>query len=134
MASSTQSVNVTGLRDQQQGFALLFGTVLVLLGVIDYSGMLEIDGRFLGIFRISPLVNLVHVLTGLLGLVLGRYTGGGTLFNKVGSVIYLVIFLVGVVMDTGDSDGGNGATNGLHLLLGIVVGIVGFGIGESRPR
>lgn len=134
MATQTESTNRTGLRDSQRPLALLFGVVLVVLGVADFVAIAETDGLLLGVFAISPVVNLVHVLTGLLGLFLGRYEGAGTLFNKLGGVIYLVVFLAGVVAVLAGFEGINWATNGLHLLLAIVVGAVGFAVGESRPR
>lgn len=133
MASGTQEANLTGLRDQQQVLALLFGVVLIVLGVLDFIGVGATDGRLLGIFAISPIVNLVHVLTGLLGVILGRYAGGGALFNKLGGVIYLAVFAVGAVAVAAGLGGIDWATNGLHLLLGIVVAAIGFGVGESRP-
>lgn len=134
MATETASTDLTRLRDPQKTLALLFGAVLVVLGTVDFVDVAGTDDRLLGVFAIPPLVNLVHVLTGLLGLFLGRYAGGGTLFNKLGWVIYLVVFLAGVVADLAGSEGINRATNGLHLLLAIAVGAVGFGIGEPSPR
>lgn len=134
MAIETRSTNLTGLRDPQRPLALLFGAVLVSLGVVDLVGVAGTDGRLLGVFAIPPLVNVVHVLTGLLGLYLGRYEGAGTLFNKLGGVIYLVVFLAGAVAVLAGVGGINWATNGLHLLLAIVVGAVGFVVGEPRPR
>lgn len=125
---------VTEPRDEQQGLALLFGVVLVLLGIIDYSGVLVSDSRLLGVFSISPLFNLVHVLTGLLGVVLSTYAGAGALFNKLGGIIYFVVFIGGTGATVAGSDNTNWATNGLHLLLSVVVAAVGFGVGESRPR
>lgn len=134
MATETASANLTRIRDPQKPLALLFGGVLVLLGIVDFVGVAGTDGLLFGVFAISPLVNLVHVLTGLLGLFLGRYEGAGTLFNKLGGVIYLIVFLAGVVVALAGVGGVNWATNGLHLLLAIVVGAVGFGVGEPRPR
>lgn len=134
MTIETDGEDATGPRDQQQVPALLFGVILLALGVLDYGGIGVTDGRLLDAFAIPPIVNLVHVLTGLLGVVLGRYAGGGALFNKLGGVIYLAVFVVGAVAVAAGIGGLNWATNGLHLLLGIVVAAVGFGVGESRPR
>lgn len=145
MATTTDTDTGTGtpaeLRDPQRPLAVLFGVVLVALGVVDYalgaagySGPLLADGRLLGVFEFSPVVNAVHVLTGLLGLFLARYHGASSLFNKLGGVIYLVVFLAGAVAALAGVRGVNWATNALHLVLAVVVGAVGFGVGESRPR
>lgn len=129
------------LRDPQRPLALLFGAVLVAIGVVDYglgaagySGALLTDGRLFGVFEFSPVVNVVHVLTGVLGLFLGRYHGAASLFNKLGGVIYLVVFLAGSVATLADVSVINWAANALHLVLAVVVGAVGFGVGASRPR
>ena len=133
MLTLTKVANAAGPHDEQQGLARLFGAVLILLGIIDFSGVLVTNDRLLGVFRISPLLNLIHVLTGLLGVVLSIYAGAGTLFNKLGGVIYFVVFLGGTGATVVGSDSTNWATNGLHLFLGVVVAAVGFGMGESRP-
>lgn len=129
--TTAQATNGNERRDPQQGLATLFGAILVLLGVMDYSGVLSNDDRFLGVFRISPVINAVHVLTGVLGLFLARYVGGGTLFNKLGGLIYLLVALVGVLIEHEDGDG---ATTVLHFLLAVVVGWVGFEGGSRRPE
>lgn len=134
MASETQTANITGIQDPQRKLAALFGGVLVLLGVVGFSGVLATDGLLLGVFSIPLVVNVVHMLTGLLGLVLAAYPGAGTLFNKVGGVIYLVVFLVGALFVAAGYGGLNWATNGLHLLLAVVVGAVGFEGGKRRPK
>lgn len=134
MAVETGRTDLARRRDPQRPLALLFGMVLVVLGVVDFVAVAETDGLLLGVFAIPLLVNLVHVLTGLLGLFLGQYEGAGTLFNKLGVVIYLVVFLAGVVAVLAGFQGINWATNALHLLLTVVVGTVGFGVGEQRPR
>lgn len=134
MATETASTDPTRLRDPQKPFARLFGGVLVVLGIVDYIGVAGTDDRLLGVFAISPPVNLVHVLTGFLGLFLSRYEGAGTLFNKLGGVSYLVVSLAGTVAVLADVESVNWETNGLHLLLAVVVGAVGFGMGKPRPR
>lgn len=121
------------MHDPQKPFTRLFGAVLVGLGVADFVGVLVIDGRFLGIFSIGPVTNVVHVLTGTLGIVLSMYAGAATLFNKLGGLIYLLVFLFGVMGRASGISKTGWTTNGLHLLLALVVGAVGFGVGKSNP-
>lgn len=136
MSFDTGEADLTLLRDPQQVFALLFGAILVVVGVLGFAPQAVTDGLLLGIFGVNPLHNVVHILTGLLGLVLGYYAGGASLFNKVGGVLYLVLFLVGaiaVALGSGLFLNLNWADNLLHLGLAILVGAVGFGIGERHP-
>lgn len=121
------------MHDPQKPLALLFGVVLVVLGVADFVGLLVTDGRFLGVFSIGPVTNVVHVLTGLLGIVLSTYAGAATLFNKLGGLIYLVTFAFGVLGTVAGIATTDWTTHGLHLLLAVVVGAVGFGVGKSNP-
>lgn len=132
-ATATAAANESQPRDPQGKLATLFGAVLVVLGVVDASGVLSNDDRLLGVFRIPPSLNVVHVLTGLLGLFLARYVGGATLFNKLGGVIYGVVTVGGVIGVLAGRDGVNWETNAVHLLLAVVVGWVGFEGGTRRP-
>ena len=133
-APPSLTANAGEPRDPQRKLATLFGAVLVALGVVDASGVLSNeDGRFLGVFRIPPSINAIHVLTGLLGLFLARYAGGATLFNKLGSVIYLVVTLGGALGTLTGRAGVDWKTNAFHLLLAAVVGWVGFEGGKRRP-
>lgn len=131
-ATPTAAARLPRYTDPHQVLALVGGLVLVALGLLDPLGALVVDGLFLGVFAFPPWVNVVHVLTGLLGVVLSQYPGAGALFNKLGGVIYLVVFLVGEV-GVLVGFGVNLATSGLHLLLAVVVGAVGFGLGEEHP-
>jgi len=137
MATATSEADLSTLRDPQKLFALLFGLVLVVVGVLGFvPQVVSGDGLLLGFFGINALHNAVHILTGLLGLVLGYYAGGASLFNKVGGVLYLAVFLVGTIALALGSElylNLNWADNVLHLALGLLVGAVGFGIGDARP-
>lgn len=126
-------VDLPRFGEPQQGLALLFAIVLTALGAVGLAGLFEVDGALFGVFSLSTTASIVHLATGLLGLVLSMFAGAGALFNKVGSVIYTVVFLVGLVeLLTGGTSLG-WATNGLHLGLALLTAAVGFGIGEGRP-
>lgn len=123
-----------GAVDEQQWLAFLFGLVLFALGVLDLAGVMVTDGLLFGVFEISIGFGVVHVLTGLLGMFLSTYTGAGTLFNKLGAVIYLVVFLVSAGWVLAGTELLNWATPALHLGLALLTGLVGFGVGRQRPR
>lgn len=120
--------------DEQQWLAFLFGLVLLVLGAVDLLGVLATDGLLLGVFLISIGFSGLHIFTGLLGIFLSTFAGAGTLFNKLGAVIYLVAALVTAIAILVGSQLVNWATAGLHLGLALLTGLVGFGVGEHRPR
>jgi hypothetical protein len=121
--------------------ALVVAAVFLLVGVLgfipgittDYDGMTfaghESTAMLLGVFHVSILHNIVHLLFGVIGLVLARTVSGATAFLVGGGIVYLVLWVYGLVVDH-DSAANfvplNAADNWLHLFLG--VGMVGLGL------
>jgi hypothetical protein len=131
-------------RTPVQNVARLVGIVFLLVGIAGfipgittnlYDG-LEFAGddgtaELLGIFKVSVLHNLVHVLFGIAGLALASTWSGARNFLIGGGVIYLALWLIGLV---GGADWipANDADNWLHLGLG--VGMIAAGVVLTRER
>jgi hypothetical protein len=127
--------------------AMAVGAVFLLVGVLgfipgittNYGDMTfaghESGAELLGIFQVSILHNVVHLLFGLAGLALGRTWSGARNFLIGGGVIYLVLWLYGLLIDRESGANFvpvNTADNWLHLLLGIAM--VALGVLLSRRR
>ena len=128
--------------------AAVVGAVFVLVGILgfipgittDYGSMgfagHESDAMLLGIFQVSILHNLVHLLIGAVGIALARTASGARAFLLGGGVVYLVLWLYGLLVDH-DSSGNfvpfNNADNWLHLVLGIAMVGIGVALGRMRP-
>ena len=82
-----------------------------------------------GIFQVSVLHNIVHLLFGLAGLALAATPSGARTYLVGGGAIYLVLALLGIV-GGGDWIPVNDADNWLHLLLG--AGMIGLGVLTTR--
>jgi hypothetical protein len=101
---------------------------------LDFAGH---DGgaELLGIFQVSVLHNLVHILFGIAGLALSRTFDGSRTFLVGGGAIYLVLWVYGLIVDK-DSGANfvpvNSADNWLHFVLG--AGMVALGLVLSRER
>lgn len=86
-------------------------------------------------FQVSILHNIVHLLFGVAGLALARTVTGARNYLVVGSAIYLVLFVYGLVV--GQESAAkfvpvNTADDILHLILGI--GMIGLGVALThRP-
>ena len=115
---------------------LLVGILGFVPGVTSNYDDLSFAGHhsraeLLGIFQVSVLHNIVHLLFGVAGLAMARHAKSAVSYLIGGGVVYLVLWIYGLVIDR-DSDANfvpvNDADNYLHLLLGlgmIVLGLVG---------
>jgi hypothetical protein len=91
------------------------------------------EALLLGIFQVSILHNIVHLLFGIAGLALARSFSGARNYLIGGGVVYLVLWIYGLVIDQSTSANFvpvNTADNWLHLVLG--VGMIGLGVALSR--
>lgn len=91
------------------------------------------DAQLLGVFQVSVLLNLVHLLFGVAGVLLARSPGGARAFLVGGGTIYLVLYLYGIAISEGSGANFvplNHADNLLHLGLGL--GMVALGVLPER--
>jgi hypothetical protein len=95
----------------------------------------ESEAELLGLFQVSVLHNIVHLLFGVAGLVLARSIGGARSFLIGGGIIYLVLWIYGLAIDH-DSTANfvplNDADNWLHFLLGAGMIALGLVLGPRR--
>ena len=134
-----------GNRTPVQSIALLVGAVFLLVGVLGFIpgitthyGDLSFAGhdsgaKLLGIFQVSILHNIVHLLFGVVGLALARTADGARTFLVGCWVVYLVLWLLGIV-SAGDWIPVNTADNWLHFVLGIAMLGLGFVTGRATAR
>lgn len=95
----------------------------------------ESGAQLLGIFAVSVLHNVVHILFGVVGLAVARTASGARTFLIGGGVVYAVLWLYGVLVDADASANFvplNDADNWLHLLL--AVAMIGLGVALTRGR
>ena len=130
-------------RTPVQSLAALTGAVFLAVGVLGFIpgitthyGDLAFagdgsDAKLLGIFQVSILHNIVHLLYGIAGLALARTWEGARTFLIGGGVVYLALWILGIV---GGADWvpTNSADNWLHFVLG--VGMVALGFVATRGR
>jgi hypothetical protein len=136
--------NTVGTRPARLA-AMVVAAVFLLVGVLgfipgattDYDGMTfaghESTAMLLGVFHVSILHNIVHLLFGIAGFAMARTVSGATAYLIGGGAVYLLLWLYGLVIDQ-DSAANfvpvNGADNWLHLVLG--VGMIGLGVALRR--
>jgi hypothetical protein len=136
-------------RTPRQLLAAIVGVVFLLVGVLGFIpgvttryDMLTWAGHhsgamLLGVFAVSILHNIVHLAFGVAGLAMARTPGGAKAFLVGGGVLYLVLWLYGLLIDQGSAANFvpvNTADNWLHLGLGVgmlALGLIPFGTTRS---
>src|SRR5438034_9727882 len=133
------------VRTPVQSLAALAGAVFLAVGVLGFIpgitthyGDLSFAGsgsgaKLLGIFQVSVLHNIVHVLFGVTGLALAKTAESARTFLIGGGVVYLGLWLLGIV-GGGDWIPADSADNWLHFGFGLGMIGLGFVTGRSIAR
>lgn len=131
----------TSARTPAQIVTMLVGIVFLLVGIagfipgvtenfdeITFAGH-ESGAELLGVFQVSVLHNIVHLLFGVVGLAAATRHASSRTYLLVGGLIYLALWVYGLATDH-DSDANfvplNDADNWLHLGLGAGMVLLGL--------
>jgi len=141
----TNTKSVDRQRTSLQKAAMAVGAVFLLVGILGFiPGVTsnyeslgvagpESEALLLGIFQVSILHNIVHLLFGVAGLLMARTRTQAKNYLLYGGIIYLILWVYGLVVGL-DSPANfvpfNTADNWLHLVLGI--GMVALALLLSR--
>jgi len=131
-----------------QTAALVVGAVFLLVGILGFIPGITSDydqlsgaghhsgAMLLGLFQVSVLHNIVHLLFGVAGLAAARAVATARTFLIAGGVIYLVLWIYGLIIDK-DSGANfvplNTADDWLHFVLGLGMIALGFLLTRTRP-
>ena len=128
-----------------QTAARVVGIVFLLVGILGFiPGVTsnfetimfaghESEALLLGLFQVSILHNIVHLLFGIAGLLLARTFDGARNYLIWGGVVYLLLWLYGLFIDQESAANFvplNDADNWLHLVLGIGMILLGLLLGR----
>ncbi|MBP3978489.1 DUF4383 domain-containing protein [Microbacterium sp. BLY] len=131
-----------------QKTALIVGIVFLVVGIAGFIPGLthsaehlhgagaDSEALLLGVFQVSVLHNIVHLLFAVAGIALAASPRASRLYLIIGGLAYLVVWLYGLIAVGNEQLNFlpvNNADNWLHL--GLAVGMVLLGIFVSRePR
>src|SRR5687767_13090985 len=145
--SASDSATARSDRTAVQKAALAVGIVFLAVGVLgfipgittNYSALAiyshHSDALLLGIFQVSILHNIVHLLFGVAGFLLARTVSGARNYLVWGGAIYLVLFVYGLIVGQRSAANFvpvNTADDFLHLVLG--GGMIALGLALTRRR
>ncbi len=138
---STNNTTRTDAEKLAKTIAAAVGAVFLLVGILgfipgvtaDHDTMSFADhhseAKLLGIFQVSVLHNIVHLLFGVAGLAAARVARHVPTYLFASAAIYLVLTIYGIVIDKDSSANFvpvNSADNWLHL--GLAAGMAAFGL------
>lgn len=98
-------------RSPVQLAALLYGIVFLLVGIAGFIpgvttnvdsmqlGGHHSEAMLLGIFQVSVLHNIVHLLFGIAGIALSRRPNPARTYLLIGGIVYAVLWIYGLVID-----------------------------------
>ena len=147
MASNRPAVAGARYGTALQKAALAVGAVFLLVGILGFIPGIttgydtmsfashQSGALLLGIFNVSILHNIVHLLFGVAGIAMARTFTGARTYLIGGGVIYLVLFIYGMIIDHQSAANFvpvNTADNWLHLALAI--GMIALGVLLSRAN
>jgi arginine exporter protein ArgO len=136
-----------------QKVSLIVGIVFLVVGIAGFIPGLTTNmdqmsfaghdsmSMLLGVFQVSVLHNIVHLLYGIAGVAFARSRRGSRNYLIWGGVVYAVIWLYGLFFG-GDMPANfvplNSADNWLHLFLAVAMILLGIflsprGAGVDRP-
>ncbi len=118
-----------------QTLALLFGAVFVLVGILGFIpgittnyGDMTFAGQgsgaeLLGIFQVSILHNIAHLLFGV-GILAAKKHSSAVQYLLFGGLVYVVLFVYGLIVSEGSSANFipvNNADDVLHIVLALAL-------------
>lgn len=141
MSSRTDTTGVRATRSHVQIAAAVVGAVFLLVGILGFIPGIttghdsmeaaghESHAELLGLFQVSVLHNVVHLLFGVAGLALARTAANARNYLIGGGAVYLVLWIYGMVIDKSSAANFvpvNVADDWLHFFLG--VGMIALGV------
>ncbi len=130
-----------------QTTALIFGVVFLVVGILgfipgittNYDQLMFAghgsEAMLFGVFQVSILHNIVHLLFGVAGFLFSRAAASARSFLIWGGVVYAVLLVYGLVVPQGQDANFvpvNTADNWLHLIL--AVAMIASGLLLTRDR
>ncbi|NAS23903.1 DUF4383 domain-containing protein [Herbidospora sp. NEAU-GS84] len=132
-------------RTRLQQASLAVGVVFLIVGILgfipgittQYNSMgaagHESMAMLFGLFQVSVLHNIVHLIFGVAGIAMARTWDSARLFLIGGGIIYLILWVYGLIVSQESAANFvplNTADDWLHFVLGVVM--IALGVLLSR--
>jgi hypothetical protein len=132
--------HVTGTkRSPAQLYALIFGALLTIAGITgffynsDFTSDKGVRDAVFGVLDVNGWHNVVHILTGVIGLaVASSYSASRSYALGVG-LIYIIVAIWGFIIGSGDSILSIIPVNTEDNILHLLIGVAGIAAGMATP-
>ena len=129
-------------RSPAQLYALVFGLVLVAAGILGFfyeasfatgdDTLVERDA-VLGILDVNGWHNVVHIVSGVVGLAVAGSYANARLYALGLGAVYIVVTILGFLYGDGDSIFKLIPVNTEDNILHLLIGVAGIGAGMATP-
>jgi uncharacterized protein DUF4383 len=112
--------------------AVLFGVILLVVGVLGFVPGVTKDEMLLGIFHVNTIHNIVHLLSGAVALFCGMTSVGASRnYFRIFGIVYGAVAVLGLMHMREHTNllgliSNNDATTYLHIAIAAVSLILGF--------
>jgi Domain of unknown function (DUF4383) len=131
-------------RSPAQTFSLLIGWVLLIAGVVGffYNGSFATGSHIpsddvFGLLSVNGWHNVVHIVTGLIGLWAARTWSGARTYSYALFVVYTGVFVLGLAYGTNDAVLSlipiNAADDALHAIIAAAALVSGLATPAAPP-
>ena len=126
-------------RSPAQLYALIFGGVLTVAGIVgffynsDFTSNRAAHDAVFGILSVNGWHNLVHIGSGVLGLIAASSYASSRTYALVLGVAYIAVAVWGFIIGSGDSILSIIPVNTEDNVLHLVIGVAGIAAGRATP-
>jgi hypothetical protein len=132
--------HVTGTsRSPAQLYALIFGALLTVAGIIgffynsDFTSNKAVRDAVFGLLDVNGWHNVVHILTGVLGLIVAASYSSARVYAFVLGVTYIVVAIWGFIIGDHNSILSIIPVNTPDNVLHLFIGAAGIAAGMATP-
>jgi hypothetical protein len=126
-------------RSPAQLYALVFGAVLTIAGIIgffynsDFTSNTSARNAVFGILDVNGWHNVFHILTGVLGLIFASSYASARAYAIAFGAIYIAVAIWGFIIGSGDSILSIIPINTEDNILHLLIGVAGIAAGIATP-
>ena len=106
--------------------AVIFGIIFILIGIAGFIPVFTPNNFLLGLFMIDTPHNIIHLVSGVLGLLAAISISCSIWYFRIFGIIYALVAIAGLISEDLIIIHVNQADNILHVIIALVALYLGF--------